>query len=1064
MADKRIDENPTISDRLVIDLECPDANGCFTSDPYKLDKAIIYYVQRNYSIGNFTQFDKTSYDATIQAELTEARKTYCDDPTEENLADVEKLETQLDASKKTETFYYSEAKPVAVYGNADLPAWLSTDIENALVAHIEIDDEDNTIYGQFELIWNPLGMREGDYFVCWTWSPNPSGDKLSAQKYFTLGGDTQLTTSIPTHFTNPIKYETLLERYLPDMFKIRISEADLSPLVFQEFNAAVAKGFTALEDMANQIVDLVDANATHESLLPVLSNLFAWKLRTSDPTLWRRQIKQAIPLYKKKGTYEGLEAALSESAIRLAKFTRLWQVLSQYTHQEAFVVEVDGQTEFILSQTAILPVDLDNFELYFQAEGDDEWEELSSDDITLETTSGVTTMTWLNDELVVGDKLRVIYQIAEVEDEDAQEIETYIRTLPLEDQRDEDDQTYPLKNWNVRVIEEDDPLFDSVIPNKHPFYDPIIYGKIRTEFPYSENIYNMEEYNGSIRDSENPCHIDKDFLDVCASCQSSKFNIDLEIEKLTDDRIAEAYEIIKDFVPFHATIHSMNLTGVLNEFIPPPVERIQLLATVRGEEFTVSGTAQTIFSRSMTSPSQFKRNELANITTAVSDGEGDAFNEHIALFSPTIRLNDSGVDTDPDYNFLEVLTPSANAGSYSLVETFRNHATVDGSFSEPIDQSAFTYNLYNERATKSSTTIVQDDLFTFYDAEDDLSTYDIKTLWDVENTDYSGDPWTVTISAYSDTYEVLNYSDGVLSLADPDKTLPTSNTSGITYILKDADGETILSSAVGILRVARRARVDFSGTVSLRGDSVTLDSIQSLMDSYHGHGARHYLLYDSNYYPFGGFVAASNTQFYILDYSDGDVSGVVVKLYEKLVNRAKGYFNYKGIKLVTDDNYEVDLEIQNGENADTLYPAVDSHGDDYTLQVENSKFKENFLILLDGNYYAISAIDGNEIWLAGPDVDWKTTGTPVTFDIFKHEKLGGSVPERTYPPMQGYEFDMIDRRGSDIIQETLETGMSMMALSTALNQDKPTEVVQQKESISFKVKMKDGTEYEGKIT
>jgi len=52
--------------------------------------------------------------------------------------------------------------------------------------------------------------------------------------------------------------------------------------------------------MANQLIDLFDANALHESLLNYLSNLFAIKLRSSDPTLWRRQIKEAIPLFKKR--------------------------------------------------------------------------------------------------------------------------------------------------------------------------------------------------------------------------------------------------------------------------------------------------------------------------------------------------------------------------------------------------------------------------------------------------------------------------------------------------------------------------------------------------------------------------------------------------------------------------------------------------------------------------------------------------------------------------------------------------------------------------------------------
>jgi hypothetical protein len=85
-----------------------------------------------------------------------------------------------------------------------------------------------------------------------------------------LGGNTVVTTSIPSHYTNPDKYETLLERYLPEMFKMKLADDDRTPDVLEKFNKSVASGFTTLEDLANQIVDLLDANSTHEHFLPLL--------------------------------------------------------------------------------------------------------------------------------------------------------------------------------------------------------------------------------------------------------------------------------------------------------------------------------------------------------------------------------------------------------------------------------------------------------------------------------------------------------------------------------------------------------------------------------------------------------------------------------------------------------------------------------------------------------------------------------------------------------------------------------------------------------------------------
>jgi hypothetical protein len=85
----------------------------------------------------------------------------------------------------------------------------------------------------------------------------------------------------------------------------------------------------------------------------------------------------------------------------------------------------------------------------------------------------------------------------------------------------------------------------------------------------------MDTYNGSLRDSQSPCDIDKDFIDECSYCQSGKFNVDIEIEELSNDRIEEAKDIISEYVPFHCVLHSMNISGLINDFIVPPLENIE---------------------------------------------------------------------------------------------------------------------------------------------------------------------------------------------------------------------------------------------------------------------------------------------------------------------------------------------------------------------------------------------------------------------------------------------------------------------------------------------------------
>ncbi len=254
---------------------------------------------------------------------------------------------------------------MAIFGSSELPAWIVTDTSDSFITKEDFDDEGDPQTGVFKLEWTPELAREGDYLLCYSWTPIAAGDSLYNNIQFYLAGDTKQTTSIPTHFTVPDKYETLLERYLPEMFKLTLSDSDLTPTILDNLNKAIAKGFTSLEDLANQIPDLMDANAVSDALLPYLANLFGLRLKSTDVTLWRKQIKRAVPLYKKKGTLNGLKEALESADINFIKWTRLWQVVSKSTWQEASEVteaqeNPSTQVTFTLNKLAILPVEEDN--------------------------------------------------------------------------------------------------------------------------------------------------------------------------------------------------------------------------------------------------------------------------------------------------------------------------------------------------------------------------------------------------------------------------------------------------------------------------------------------------------------------------------------------------------------------------------------------------------------------------------------------------------------------------------------------------------------------------------
>jgi hypothetical protein len=1039
MSLKKLNENPTIADQIIIEIDTP-VDGCFEADPYKVDNIKIYYVQRTFS-GNDKQYDKEFYDEQVKKELDAAIKLACADPTEHNLLNVDILRDRFNKTIKSQTFYFSDPLAIQIIGTEDFPAWLSTDVENSQLVHISETSSGETQYGKFQYHWNPLGAREGDYFICWSWSPYSSGDKLSSHIHFSLGGSTQLTTSIPTHFTQPNKYSILMERYLPSIFKMKMSSTDLAPQVLQEFNEAVAKGFTFIEDQANQITDLLDANSTHESLLSYLARFFNLELYSGDPTLWRRQIKNAIPLFKNKGTLEGLKTALLQAGITLSRYSQMWQVKSKYTFQEYF--KITDSTDFELSKLMILPVDLDNFELYYR-EGNGEWQELNSDYVTFSESDNIVTMSWLGEQLSVspielkfGDSIRVIYKTLEIPNNDEQIIELYVRTLPLSDDRDELDQEYPIKNWNVRLIEDDDPLFDLIVPDRNPFFDPLIYGWIRTEFPYSENVYNMDEYNGSIRESLNPCDIDKEFVDSCHSCISSKYALDLEIEHLSNDRIIEAQKIIREYTPFHAILHAINLTGSVNEFIQSPIESIKKTIRIEKNDFTISGNAQLIFDRIMLPSERILRNELANVTT-LSNGSGQGFNEYISLYTPNFSLDQIGLDKNPSYTYLEVLSPSINAGVYAVENPDKNYVNYVDEFdtlTEPLDESSFTFRISNEKMSKSSTSIYQDDLFVFKDSAINLFVSNLKTQKETNS-------WKIYIDSYD--YEIVNtLPDGSIILDDPDHTLPISNTSNISYELKNNSNQNIITGTTGALIVTRRGRVDLSGTINIRGINQTFTNVSDLFDKYQEFGKNFYLKYLDTQYPVLGTVNGNPSQIYIGNYTSGDVAGVTTKLYHRLANNKTGYFHYKGIKLITPTNYESSLGIANGTNP-------------IATPLENNLFKENFLILIDTEYFAIKEIDGQIIYLAGPHKNWKTTGTSVSYTILKYEGLGASIQSSTRTPEHdGYNFNLIDRRGNDIIEISTEDVSSLsMLMATTLNQGSGTsDLIGQEENISFSIEM-----------
>lgn len=567
MAKKKLEELPVVGDTVVFQLPTLDYNGLAHS-PYSVNAISIYYIERDASPDSHLYY-KNVYNKEIEAEIKRLQSECAQDPCPHKLDELKKAKVRLDATAVKQPYNFRDGQTVLTVGGQNEPLYLGGKAFGL----------QNTSHGMFEFEWDTTGAKDGNYYIVWSWTPENGGKELKSQRTFSL-----YLTPVPlraTAFMEPVptdKYDFLLKKYLPMMYKTGVHQDDVTGEVIEGLNWCVAREFTYLENLLSLLSECYDANVCPSKMLQILSNFYNVRLRTDNVNLQRRQAKNAMPLLKMKGTKQGLETALDQIGVRLNKLSLLWQVRSPYSWTESFTVEGDDEAVFELSRQPIS----EELQVQLGSESGEYIKVPSKFYMVVNSLGGEKkTLIFSNPNssefrLLKGDVLKVGYFIKEMPQEYKQ-LEDYIKSLPLADSRNEIKQKYPLKNWNVHLIEEDDPLFDVIVRERHPFCDPLTYGKIRTTFMFSENVYNMDTFNGSLRDSKEPCHIDHKFLDECTACRSSKFNLDVEIEELSDGRVTDALEVVKEYAPFHAQLNVMNICGAFTEFLVTPHEEIEML-------------------------------------------------------------------------------------------------------------------------------------------------------------------------------------------------------------------------------------------------------------------------------------------------------------------------------------------------------------------------------------------------------------------------------------------------------------------------------------------------------
>ena len=205
--------------------------------------------------------------------------------------------------------------------------------------------------------------------------------------------------------------------------------------------------------------------------------------------------------------------------------------------------------------------------------------------------------------------------------------------------------------------------------------------------------------------STNPCDIDKYFLDPCSLCQGSKFTIDIRINQLSNDRIKEAQEVIQEYSPFHAVLHSINLAGGMADYIQAPSETIEQLIQYIGTEIVLGGMGQMVFNRARfygLTLDVITRGMLANVVTVVPTDTAVGTNTAIMLYGQNVIFNNIGLN--PAESVLKSWLPSPHTGQYT-VDTPGLHTVQVNGIVEPINTSAFTFRLSNNYYQNSTTSI-----------------------------------------------------------------------------------------------------------------------------------------------------------------------------------------------------------------------------------------------------------------------------------------------------------------------------------------------------------------------
>lgn len=137
------------------------------------------------------------------------------------------------------------------------------------------------------------------------------------------------------------------------------------------------------------------------------------------------------------------------------------------------------------------------------------------------------------------------------------------------------DPSPPIDN-NTRLLDKTDPMLSIACADLNPFPGTVTFGKIRTRVPYGRTIFNIDEFDGSVRDSYDPCDIDSSFTEPCGCCPASVVGYMVTVPLhlgLTPDAVRA---LIAEMLPAHAIVRFSGLRFESQDLVRRPVDTYEI--------------------------------------------------------------------------------------------------------------------------------------------------------------------------------------------------------------------------------------------------------------------------------------------------------------------------------------------------------------------------------------------------------------------------------------------------------------------------------------------------------